>query len=664
MVFVSPARRLPRGSSFTSWLALAWLGLVLCLAASRAWALSEDDFLPPDEAFRISAQMVAPDVVEVSWRIAPAYYLYHDQIGFSTDPPQAGVLGEPQIPRGTVIYDQIFEKDLETHRDAIAVRVPLQGPPQAITLLATSQGCADAGLCYPPQTQRVALSVEGGAWAAKADAPPASGGWLALLGANDVGLADALATSSLWQTAGVFFLLGVLLSLTPCVLPMLPILSSILVGDAQRQGQREPRRLRGLGLAATYVLGMSLVYTAAGVAAGLTGASLAAALQTPWVLSVFALLLVVLALGMFGAFTFQVPASWQARASGWANRMPGGRFTGAFGMGAVSALIVGPCVAAPLAGALLYISQTSDVVLGAAALFALAWGMGVTLLIAGLSAGTLLPRAGPWMEGVNRLFGMLLLAVAWWMLLPVLPMWLQMAGWAVLALFAASLLRAFDALPREAGTAARLGKGLGWVFAVIGVVQAVGVASGGRDPLQPLAHLAASRTAPGAAPIAAPSAVPGTRGPAVSDWLAPGGAVGASASAAGGAVQGAAAHPTFQRVDSVAELDAVIAANRGRPVMLDFYADWCVSCKEMERFTFTDPGVAARMGQLVLVQADVTANNGDHRALLKRFRLFGPPGIIFFDAQGREQRDTRVIGFQNARRFTTVLDQVLATGLR
>ncbi len=666
-MLVSPVRRLARQSPLAVWLAVLWLGLVLSLTAPRAWALSEDDFLPPEEAFRISAQIVGNDAVEISWQIAPGYYLYHDQFGFRSEPAGSPALGDAQIPRGTVMYDQVFEKDLETHRDAITVRIPLQGAPQALELLALSQGCADAGLCYPPQTQRVALSAGEGGWAADAGTPT-RGGWMAMLGANDVGLADALATSSLWQTAGVFFLLGVLLSLTPCVLPMLPILSSILVGDAQRQGDGRPRRLRGLGLAATYVLGMSLVYTAAGVAAGLTGASLAAALQTPWMLGLFAALLVVLALGMFGAFTFQVPAGWQARAAAWSNRMPGGRFTGAFGMGAISALIVGPCVAAPLAGALLYISQTNDVMLGAVALFALAWGMGVTLLLAGMSAGTLLPRAGAWMEGVRRFFGMLLLAVAWWMLLPVLPMWLQMAGWAVLALFAASLMRAFDALPPQAGTAARLGKGLGWVFLVIGVLQAVGLASGGRDPFQPLAHLAARPAAMGGAMPGAAAPAPGgaPAAGAVPGWLTPEGAGAAPGSSATSAdptasawLAAPAAHPTFARVASVAELDAVIAANRGRPVMLDFYADWCVSCKEMERFTFTDPGVAQRMNQFVLVQADVTANNADDRALLKRFRLFGPPGIIFFDPQGREQRDTRVIGFQNARRFTGSLDQAL-----
>lgn len=651
----------------------AWLLLALVLLVASwvrpALALSESDFLPPEKAFALSAQVIEPDVLELTYQVAPGYYMYREQFGFESDPP--GHVGFPELPAGNVIFDPVFEKNLETYRDTVRVRLPLQPPARAMTVLVTSQGCADAGLCYPPMTQRVSLQAAAdGSWQVAAiggaDDAVASGSWATWFGANDVGLADALAGAALWQTAGVFFLLGMLLSLTPCVLPMVPILSSLLVGDAAAQTVPQ-RRLRGLGLAVAYVLGMSLVYTAAGVAAGLTGASLAATLQTPWILFTFALLLVVLALAMFDVFTLQMPGGAQALLAAWANRLPGGRYTGAFGMGAISALIVGPCVAAPLAGALLYISQTGDVWVGAVALFALAWGMGVLLLLAGLSAGALLPKAGPWMEGVKRFFGVLLLGVAWWMLQPVLPVWVQMAGWALLALFCASLLHAFDSMPPDAGVGRRFARGLGWAFVIAGVIEAVGLASGGRDPLQPLAHWAFLQ--PGAAP-----ASPGTTDPALNPGNGDGGGTyspgpspvtgstfldranqGARLNASG-----PMAPPGFTRVGSLAELEAVIRQARGRPVMLDFYADWCVSCKEMERFTFSDPEVARRMAQMVLVQADVTANSAEHRALLKRFRLFGPPGIIFFDAGGRERTDVRVIGFQNARRFSTVLDSVLA----
>jgi len=325
-------------------------------------------------------------------------------------------------------------------------------------------------------------------------------------------------------------------------------------------------------------------------------------------------------LAMFDVFAFQASAVWQSRWSARAARISGGRVTGAALMGAVSALIVGPCVAAPLAGALLYISQTGDVWLGGAALFALAWGMGAPLLLVGASSGVLLPRAGQWMASIKHLFGVLLLATAWWILLPLLPSWLQMLGWAALAALAAVILRAFDALPPDARVGAVFAKTAGLLLALASVVQVVGVASGGRDPLQPLAHLAAStKSMPNAA--------------LQSGTLA------------------------FTRIKSVAELDAALAGT-DRPVMLDFYADWCVSCKEMERYTFSAPSVAAKLARLTVLQADVTANNAEDRALLRRFRLFGPPGIVFFAADGR-LLDARVIGFQNAARFDAVLAGVL-----
>ncbi|MCD0502374.1 thioredoxin family protein, partial [Bordetella petrii] len=265
--------------------------------------------------------------------------------------------------------------------------------------------------------------------------------------------------------------------------------------------------------------------------------------------------------------------------------------------------------------------ETRDVVLGGAALFAMAWGMGVPLLVVGASSGALLPKAGAWMDGVKRLFGMLLLATAWWMLIPVLPTWLQMTGWAFLAIVAAVMLRAFDALPEGAGAPRMFAKGLGLLLALAGLVWLVGVASGSRDVLQPLSHLVQR---------------------------------------AGGPAATAAAEPVkFVRVRSNAELDALLARST-QPVMLDFYADWCVSCREMEHFTFSDPDVASRMSQMLLLQADVTENNADDRELLKRFRLFGPPGIMFFEPGGAAIADARVIGFQDAPRFAAVLDRVLA----
>ncbi|NGT15070.1 protein-disulfide reductase DsbD [Achromobacter insolitus] len=609
---------------------MQWLALLATLLLLLGWqtaARAEAEFLEPEKAFIFSAEMVAPETLELRYRVAPGYYMYRERFGITISPIGAATLGDAVYPKGEVKYDPTFEKDMEVFHQDVVIRVPVAAGGQPFTLTVTAQGCADAGLCYPPMDSSVkltpvaggyALAGPGGAAAAATGASSASGGLGALVNAGDTGLADALGGLGWVKTAGVFLVLGLLLAFTPCVLPMIPILSSIVLGGA---AQAKPSRGRGLALAATYVLGMSVVYTALGVAAGLSGAGLAAWLQTPWILSLFAILLAVLALAMFDAFTFQMPAGIQGWLSQRSARIPGGRYTGALVMGALSALIVGPCVAAPLAGALLYISQTGDVVLGGSALFAMAWGMGVPLLIVGASSGALLPKAGPWMDGVKRLFGMLLLATAWWMLIPVVPTWVQMTGWAFLAIVAAVMLRAFDALPEGAGSARMFGKGVGLLLALAAAAWLIGAASGGRDVLQPLSHLAARTDAP-----------------------------------AGVAANSGEVH--FTRVRNNAELDALLAQSR-QPVMLDFYADWCVSCREMERFTFTDPGVAQRMAGMLLVQADVTANNADDRALLKRFRLFGPPGIMFFEPGGKELPDARVVGFQDAKRFTESLDKVL-----
>lgn len=601
---------------------LAWCLLALALLAS--WlpgARAEEDFLPPEQAFAFSAAMVAPDALEVRFRIAPGYYMYRERFAFAAEPAGA-IAGDPVFPRGEVKYDPTFEKDMEVYHDGVAIRLPLAAVDAAVALTVTSQGCADAGLCYPPMQSTARLLPAGAGYEVDAGAPQRGTGTLqGWLQAGDTGLAQGIADSGWLQSAGVFFVLGLLLSLTPCVLPMVPILSALILGRGGGQDAVHPAsRWRGLGLAAAYVLGMSVVYTAVGIAAGLSGLGLAAWLQTPWVLGLFAALLALFALAMFDVYTLQLPAGLQSRLSERAARIPGGRAAGALLMGAVSALIVGPCVAAPLAGALLYISQTRDVVLGGAALFAMAWGMGVPLLLVGASSGALLPRAGAWMETVKRLFGLLLLATAWWMLMPVLASWAQMLGWALLTAFAAVLLRAFEPLPQPAGLARMAGKALGLFLALLAVVLVVGVASGGRDPLQPLSHLAGSgRTQAGA--LAGTEAV------------------------------------RFARIRSSAELDAVLA-RADRPVMLDFYADWCVACKEMERFTFSDPAVAAQMSRMLLLQADVTANDAQDRELLRRFRLFGPPGIVFFAPGGRELPE-RVVGFQGADRFGAVLTRVL-----
>jgi thiol:disulfide interchange protein DsbD len=570
-----------------AWIARTMLPLLATMAMLfPAFGHAAGQYLEPEQAFRFSARMIDQANVEVRYEIAPGYYMYRERFVFKARGAQLGKLA---IPPGQVKFDETFAKNVESYRGSVAIRIAVEasGP---FTLEASAQGCADAGLCYSPMSSSVRLDP--------ADAPAGGAGAAGAASDSDMGRIEAaLRSGKLLAILPLFLLLGLGLAFTPCVLPMMPILSSIIVGE------REPgSRSRGLALSASYSLGMAIVYTLLGVAAGLAGEGLAAALQNSWVLGAFALLMVALSLSMFGVYELQMPAAIQSKLVSASGKQRSGSHAGVFVMGALSALIVGPCVAAPLAGALVYISQTRDALTGAAALFAMAAGMSVPLLIMGASAGALLPRSGAWMEAIKRFFGVLMLATALWIVSPVLAPKVQMLLWAALAIgYALSLVLSLAQLRRSCWRSTTTAV----VFAGLGLVQLAGVATGGNDPFAPLAHLG----------VGAPHAI------------------------------------EFRRVKSVAELDAILTAAPGKPVMLDFYADWCASCNEMEKFTFSDPRVRAELAGMLLLQADVTANDEHDKAMLKRFGLFGPPGILFFDPAGAEITDTRVIGYQNTDKF-------------
>jgi thioredoxin:protein disulfide reductase len=614
-------------------------GFVPVLAAA-AWvvlaggASAADEFLDPEVAFKLSGRALDAQRIEVRFDIAPGYYLYGDKFSFEASAPglKAGSL---QIPKGKIKYDETFQKDVETFRDSVTMTIALaDGAQSPVKLSVGNQGCADKGLCYPP-TQR-AFRVDPGqtgepprltllseakaaAWspggvpaAAVAGADAAGKPAAAGLGSFDT----ALESKNLLWVAGAFLLAGLLLSLTPCVLPMVPILSSIIVGQSGTV-----TRGRGFSLALAYSLGMAVVYTAFGMAAGLLGEGLAAALQNAWVLGAFALLLVVLSLSMFGVYELQVPAAMQSRLAQMSGRLQGGRYAGVFAMGGLSAVIVSPCVAAPLAGALVYISQTRDVLLGGVALFAMAVGMSAPLLLLGASAGSVLPRAGAWMERAKHGFGFMLIGVALYIVAPVLPSGAAMLALAALLLAIAVYLGAFERLehtvtPRRAAT-----KGAGILLALLAALQLVGAASGGREVLQPLSHLSAARG-------------------------------GAGSTLAAGRPQLA-----FQPIANLQALDATLKSST-KLVMLDLYADWCVSCKEMEAFTFTDESVRSRLSEMTLVRVDVTANSADDKALMRRFGLFGPPALLFFRPGGEELSAARVIGYQDAKTFLAHLSRL------
>ncbi|MBK5914057.1 protein-disulfide reductase DsbD [Rhodocyclus purpureus] len=581
---------------------------VLCTLLFVAVTAGAQEFLDPAVAFKPSARALDGGTIEVRFEIARGYYLYRDKLRFKAS-PESVTLGPARLPPGKEKVDETFGR-VEVYFREARILLPVErsaSGAQPITLAVTSQGCAEAGICYPPQQQVLTLELP----------PPAPGDGQALATANDDGgdesgrIAELLRGASFWAILASFFGFGLLLALTPCMLPMLPILSGIIVGSRAKGAAagRPTSRGRAFALSLAYVLGMAVTYAAAGVAAGLTGTLLSTALQTPWALGGFALIFVVLAGAMFGFYELQLPSALQSRASAEASHLRGGSLPGVAAMGALSALIVGPCVAAPLAGALLYIGQTGDALLGGAALFAMALGMGVPLLAVGLSAGTLLPKAGPWMVLVNKAFGVILLGVAVWLVSPLLPPSASLAAWGVLLIVPAVYLHALDPLPAHARGGKRVAKGAALVLLLYGVALVVGALSGARDPWQPLAGLRGS--------VAEAPRLP------------------------------------FVRVASNAELDARLAeaAARGQPAMLDFYADWCITCKEMERDSFADPRVHERLSGWLLLQADVTANSADDAALLKRFQLYGPPGIIFFDRSGKEIAGRRVVGYQDAPTF-------------
>jgi thiol:disulfide interchange protein DsbD len=548
-----------------------------------------DEFLDPDVAFRLAATPDGPDRIKLVWEIAPQYYLYRNRLKVTTGGGQV-TLGALALPIGENHTDEYFGAQ-EIYRDELAALLPVARPgggALAVPLSVTYQGCADAGLCYPPITKTLGVDLPAGG-----TITTSSAGFVS----EQDWMASFIRSGNLLYVIGFFFGAGLLLAFTPCVLPMVPILSGIIAG----QGANVTTR-RAFFLSLSYVLGMAFTYTLAGIAAAAAGAQVQALFQQPWIITVFALLFIVLALSMFGLFTIQMPAMIQTRLADASNRQRAGTFGGVALMGALSALIVTTCVAPALVATLAVIGQSGDVVRGGLALFAMSLGMGAPLLVVGASAGRLLPKAGAWMDTVKRAFGVLFLLVAAWMLGRVLPGRVGLLLWAATAFAATRVCVSSIAqtrrkwIPRAAGT----------IAALYGVALLAGAALGGSDPLAPIPQLS-----------------------------------------------GRHVELPFKTIKSVADLEAEVAAARaaGRPVMLDFYADWCVSCKEMEKYTFPEPAVRAAIGNAVLLRADVTANDAEDQALLKHFGIFGPPTIAFYGADGTERRNFRVVGYMKAAEF-------------
>lgn len=566
---------------------------------------SPGDFLPVDEAFRPMIIPLDGNNVEVSLQVAKGYYLYKDKISASVESDRVR-LGALELPEGEMKWDEYFG-EMEVYHNDVFARLPLvRATPESMDLDIDLgyQGCADGGICYPPTIRTLSLTLPavtaGTALAAVSERPPVT---------EQARLAELIGAGNVWVIVATFFGAGLLLAFTPCVLPMIPILSGIIAGDGENVGTA-----RGFSLALTYVMGMALVYTAAGVAAAAVGLQLQAIFNQPWVLTLFAGLFVVLALGMFGLYELQMPSGIQTRLSNISGDQKSGTAVGAFVMGALSALIVTACVAPALIAALTVMARSGDMVRGGTALFAMSLGMGAPLLVVGAAQGRLLPRAGPWMSAIKNAFGFMMLGLAIWMLSRFLPGSATLALWGALIFMAGVYLGGLTTLTPESPGVHKLGKGFGLLAIVYGAVLLVGSLAGSDSMLRPFSAL-------------------GT-----------------------GGQSGVAQHRglEFRRIKNVGDLEQALAtaSAEGKTAMLDFYADWCVSCLEMEKYTFTDAAVRDALAGTVLLQADVTANDEEDQVLLKRFGVFGPPTIIFFGSDGLQRNGYEVVGFMKAAEFT------------
>lgn len=585
------------------------------------------EFLPVDEAFRPDVILLPENKLQVEWVIANEYYLYKHRFKFEAT--QGVELQQAEIPAGLKKNDEFFG-EVEVYYRLLSVIIPFQGNQKEFELTVGYQGCADAGLCYPPETKSyrvdtVSLDVEqllkskAGKQKIRSEGKT-SGKRVPEIARNNTtkegSLAAAIADETLWMVMLLFFMAGIGLAFTPCVLPMVPILSSIIVGQKQI-----PTRFKAFSLSMTYVLGMAITYAGLGTLVGYFGAefNIQAKLQSPWILSTFALLFVILSLAMFGFYELQLPERLRDKLAAVSQGQQGGEYVGVAIMGILSSLVVSPCVSAPLAGALIYISATGDAVIGGLALLALGLGMGAPLVVIGSSGGDLLPRAGAWMNSVKAVFGVMLLAVAIWMLERIVPASVTLALWAVLAIVCGVYLGALDSVSDSGWP--QLWKGMGVISIVYGIILLIGAASGANDPFDPLQNVS------------------------------------------GGAQAREETRVSFRPVQDLNSLQQILAAENfdsvKRPIMFDFYADWCVSCKIMERDVFNDPEIKTLLANFQLLQIDITANNADHQTVLSHFNLFGPPAILFFDTEGKELPQFRIQGELNRDEFKLHISKVI-----
>jgi thiol:disulfide interchange protein DsbD len=565
-----------------------------------------DEPLPADEAFAFSIEAIDANTLMATWQIHPEYYLYNDKFFFDI---KGAEFGDIVFPKGKEKDDPLFGK-VQIHKGQLNVEIPLKNiQSQQITFIAKYQGCWLGGICYPPleKTTNIVLPIQGAEAtvvepvAVVVNNTPTNPPTIELNETDKI--AALLQQDNILLVLASFFGFGLLLSLTPCVFPMIPILSGIIVGQ---KGEVTTRK--ALIMSIVFVLAMSVTYSIAGVLAGYFGENLQVLFQTPWILVVFALIFVALAFSMFGYYEIQLPASIQGKIAKISNKQEGGHLIGVAIMGFLSALIVGPCVAPPLAGALIYIGQTGDAVLGGLSLFVMSLGMGAPLLAIGAGVSKL-PKAGSWMDNVKYVFGILMLAVAIWLLDRIISPVVSLALWATLFSFSPIAMGVLNSLTNTPTPWQRIFKAIGLLVLAYGILLWGLVARGGGDMLAPL-------------------------------------------SGYGTSAQSEQVHVRFEKIKSNSDLDRILlkAKTNNQIVMLDFYADWCISCKELERFVFSNIKVVNAMKNHIALQADVTANDATDKALMARFNIIGPPAILFFN-NGVEKRAQRIVGEINAQGY-------------
>lgn len=567
------------------------------------------------QAFVPSVQVTTPDTLTAHWQIAPGYYLYQSHFQFKILSPRQARLAQPMFPPAQALHNAALG-DLEVYADEVSISLPLRDPaPQNITLLMTYQGCSESGFCYPPVTQKVQANlITSSVQLEEQDTRAAALAMPPIRQANSD--SNSSQFTHLFNTHHVFWLIlsflgfGILLAFTPCVLPMIPILVSIIAGQHKHINTR-----KAFLLSLTYVLSMAFTFAIAGVIAGLVGYSLQAALQNPWVISVFSLLFILLALSMFGFYELQLPRFLHHRLHHYHQKQSGGSYVSVAIMGCLATLIASPCVSAPLVGALSYISSTGNAVLGGVALFALGLGMGIPLLILGTSGGKFLPKSGAWMVKIKAVFGVLLIAVAILMLGRILPGPVNLLLWGAFAIICGIYLGAFDKTERGAHLQ-KFWKGCGLILGFYGLLLIVGAATGQSDPFKPLSHFVAQPT------VTQTTSVPANN---------------------------------FHRATNLAQVQKLLqqAKAENKPVLIDFYADWCLDCLAIKKTVFDTTPVQTAWQGVMLIQADVTANDANSRALEQAYQVFAPPSLIFINAQGVETQ--RLVGSIDAKTFLKAL---------